>query len=336
MTCFHKSGIQAKGVIQRFILLVAICHSSMILNEVTAAEPAVVMVEGREGELSIRLGDQEVATYVYRDKSVPRPYFANVKTAGGVQVTRQHPPRPGQDAVDHVGLHTGIWLSFGDLNGCDYWRLKARTEHVRFISQPEVRSGSCEFAVLNRYLSTDGQSTVCEETCRYKITAIPAGYLIEMESEFRPGQSELVFGDQEEMGLGIRLATPLTVDRKLGGRILDSAGRRNGGEVWGKTAEWCDYAGPLAGEWVGITVLTGPENFRPCWSHARDYGFLAMNPFGRNAFTKQEPSRIVVKPGEVFKLRYGVAVHSSKTEAEFDPANVYRTFAKQKAGEKSE
>jgi hypothetical protein len=136
--------------------------------------------------------------------------------------------------------------------------------------------------------------------------------------------------------LGIRLATPLAVDRKAGGRILDSVGRRNGGEVWGKTAEWCDYSGPLEGQWVGMTVLTGPENFRPCWSHARDYGFLTMNPFGRNAFTKQGPSRVVVKPGEVLKLRFGVAVHSSKKEGDFNPDDVYREFAKLKDAKKVE
>ena len=56
------------------------------------------------------------------------------------------------------------------------------------------------------------------------------------------------------------------------------------------------------------------------------YGFLALNPFGRNAFTKQEPSRVIVKPGESFQLRYGVLVHGSDKESDYDAAAAYRRF----------
>ena len=182
------------------------------------------------------------------------------------------------------------------------------------------------WTVLNRYLSTDGQQTVCEETARYVVRPVAQGYLLELLSEFRANQQEVVFGDQEEMGLGIRLNTPLAVDQKQGGRILDSRGRRNGDEVWGQTADWCDYSGPLDGHWVGMTVLSDNSNVRPSWSHARDYGFLAVNPFGRAAFTKGEPSRIVVKPGEVFRLRFGVFVHESASEADCPVADIYQLF----------
>ena len=291
-----------------------------------AADP-VVSFAPRDGSVTIRIGDVDVADYVYADEKVPRPYFVHVKTQSGIPVTRRHPPQKGQDAVDHEGLHTGIWLSFGDLSGCDYWRLKARTEHVRFIEAPTGAAGRGGFTVLNRYRTTDGKGVVCEETCRYKISLVPSGYLIELSSEFRPGDGELVFGDQEEMGLGVRMATSLAVDRNQGGQILDSAGRHNGKEVWGQTAEWCDYSGRHEGQWIGLTVLSAPENFRPSWNHARDYGFLAVNPFGRNAFTKQEPSRIVVKRGETFRLRFGVVVHESKTEADYHPADLYREFS---------
>jgi len=311
--------------IARLGLLVCCVCSAVI--EVRAAEPAVQFVQ-RPGVLQIKLGDVAVADYVYQDKAVSRPYFAAVKTPSGIQVTRLHPPRPGVDAEDHLGLHTGIWLSFGDLSGHDYWRLKARTEHAGFVAEPQGSAGQGTFTVRNRYLATTGQETIAEEVCHYRIQTVPGGYLLDMQSEFRSERQELVFGDQEELGLGVRLATELAVDKKLGGRILDDQGRRNGSQIWGKTVHWCDYSGPLSEKWVGMTVCAGPDNFRPCWAHARDYGFLALNPFGRNAFTKGEPSRVVVKPGVVFKLRYGVIVHESATEADYDPATAYRAFAK--------
>ena len=72
-----------------------------------------------------------------------------------------------------------------------------------------------------------------------------------------------------------------------------------------------------------MTLMGHPENFRPCWMHARDYGFIAANPFGRNAFGKGEPSRVIVKPGESLRLRYGVLLHASPADR---PADVHEAF----------
>jgi nicotinamidase-related amidase/type 1 glutamine amidotransferase len=300
---------------------------SLLFVSLSDAAEAPVSFSSGNGSLRIKIGEEEVATYVYQDPKVPRPYFANVRTGSGQQVTRHHPPREGIDKTDHAGLHAGIWLSFGDLNGNDYWRLKAVTQHVEFLEPAIGGPGSGRFTVRNRYLTADGKQTVCEEICRHAITTIPEGYRIDYSSEFQAADTELVFGDQEEMGLGVRVATPLAVETNLGGRILDSAGRINGQEVWGQTASWCDYSGKLEGKWAGLTVLTGPKNFRPCWSHARDYGFFAMNPFGHKAFTKQPAELISVKPGEQLKLDYSVVVHESLEESKYDPQQVYTSYA---------
>jgi hypothetical protein len=58
-------------------------------------------------------------------------------------------------------------------------------------------------------------------------------------------------------------------------------------------------------------LMPDPKNFRRSWFHARDYGLLVANPFGRQAFTKGKPSQVVVKKGETLTLRFGVLVHDS-------------------------
>jgi hypothetical protein len=60
-------------------------------------------------------GGRPVATYVFRDEKILRPYFANVHAPGGIQVTRSHPPVPEVDATDHDTMHPGVWLAFGDV-----------------------------------------------------------------------------------------------------------------------------------------------------------------------------------------------------------------------------
>ncbi|MDB5338751.1 MAG: hypothetical protein JWN70_4370, partial [Planctomycetaceae bacterium] len=126
----------------RYFRLLVIVFAALVLpHRMLAAEPTVSFVQ-RPGLLTLRIDDVDVADYAYSGPQVSRPYFAHVKTRSGIQVTRNHPPQKGQDAVDHEGLHTGIWLSFGDLSGCDYWRLKARTEHGRFLEPPTGGTGS--------------------------------------------------------------------------------------------------------------------------------------------------------------------------------------------------
>jgi hypothetical protein len=144
------------------------------------------------------------------------------------------------------------------------------------------------------------------------------------EATFRPEQREMVFGDQEEMGLGVRVATPIAV--KQGGTIVDALGRRDEREVWGNSADWCDYSGTIDGRHAGITTMCDPKNFRPSWHHARDYGALVVNPFGQQAFRKGPTSKVVVKPGESFRLRYGVLLHAGPKGAAPDLKAAYADF----------
>jgi hypothetical protein len=289
-------------------------------RRIGAAEFAV---QQKPDRVLITDGGRSVATYVFRDDKILRPYFANVHAPGEIQVTRNHPPVPGVDAMDHDTMHPGVWLAFGDLSGQDFWRNKARIVHERFVEPPAIRDERVSFIAENRFQAADGRE-ICKQTSRLTLAASPAGYLLIWEATFRSEHRAIVFGDQEEMGLGIRVATPIAV--KQGGSILDALGRRNERQVWGNAAHWCDYSGAIAGRHAGITTMCDPGNFRPSWHHARDYGALVVNPFGQHAFGKGPASRVVVKPGESFRLRYGVLLHASPPGAAPDLKAAYADF----------
>lgn len=91
----------------------------------------MVEFQQKPGRLLILIDKKPFATYVYEDSITTRPYFENVKTPCGIQATRNHPTLAG-DPKDHSSWHPGIWLSFGDLNGIDYWRLKGKVEQEMF------------------------------------------------------------------------------------------------------------------------------------------------------------------------------------------------------------
>jgi hypothetical protein len=251
-----------------------------------------------------RAGTETVAVYVFADSRIRRPYFAHVRPPGGPQVTRTFPPVEGKDLTDHGTIHPGIWLGFGDLDGVDFWRNKGGVA----AEKVEVEGSS----IVGVHVYRDGERVVCRESSRITLGLRPEGLVVRYDSSFS-SEKPFAFGDQEEMGLGLRLATPLSV--KGGGRILDSEGRRNEAGIWGKTAAWVDYGGTIDGRRAGLLLAPHPENFRPSWMHARDYGFVAANPFGRNAFTKGEKSRIAVKPGETLRLRYAILAYAGEIDA---------------------
>ena len=113
---------------------------------------------------------------------------------------------------------------------------------------------------------------------------------------------------------------------KKGGRILDAQGDRDERQVRGKAADWCDYGGVSGDRWAGATLMPDPANFRPSWFHARDYGLLVANPFGRKALTKGPESRVVVRPGEVLRLGFGVFLHSAPSASPADLRAAYRDY----------
>jgi hypothetical protein len=254
-----------------------------------------------------------VGEFVFRDARILRPYFANLHTPDGVPVTRTHPPVAGVDATDHDTMHPGLWLAFGSLGGVDFWRNQGRLEHARFAVPPSTPGPGRPLAFVTEHsLQAPDGRTLGWLTNRMELRARPGAWEIEWDATFWSGTEELVFGDQEEMGLGARVATALT--EKNGGRITSSTGGTGARGTWGQPAAWCDYSGVVDGRPAGITLIPHPDNFRPSWWHNRDYGVFVANPFGRAAMKQGEPSRVTVRRGEPFRLRFTAVLHGRRAE----------------------
>lgn len=257
-----------------------------------------------DDRLDLDLNGKQVAVYYYRHPQTKRPFFAHVKTPSGIQVTRNFPPIKDQDATDHAFMHPGLSLGFANFEGVSFWHNKgAIVVQEEFVGEPTAARERATFAVANRYLAPDGQE-MAREIARYVITTNKDGYLISLNSRLSSDR-EFWLGVREEMGLAMRVATPLTV--KNGGAILGASGGRNEKGTWGKVDRWWDYYGPLAQKQVGIQLMSGPNN-SPVWSHSRDYGLLVANPLPVDRAENRD-KRITIKPGEQFQLQFGIQVH---------------------------
>lgn len=277
------------------------------------------------GTITACVGDQPVADYVYANGRINRPYIWNVRTTDGIQVSRDYPPVEGRERTDHSLIHPGIWMSFKEIGGLNFWHGENHC-FTAVIEKASVVDGVGSFTVENLYCEGDDKATArVRETCRLRFLVMEGGWLLIWESAFRGLVDDAVFGDQEEMGLGIRVATEISGVK--GGRILNSNGRRTEKEAWGKTADWCDYSGRMDGGWVGMAILAGNDNFRRSWFHARDYGLLLANPFGRQAFQAGPRSEVKISRDTPLRLTFGVYIHSAEEEHDTDIAALYREFS---------
>jgi hypothetical protein len=299
-------------------LIVLHCHTTSF-----AADPrSGLSFEAAGDRVVLTHSGKPVAEFVFRDPTISRPYIANVRLPAQRQVTRRHPPVAGMDATDHSEMHPGVWLGFGDINGHDFWRNKATIEHVRFSQPASVVDGRVSFATESKLVGSNGENLgrmqnhlTAEETT--------GGWRLTWQATFTADSRDLVFGDQEEMGFGARVATEMT--EKNGGLIRSSEGLHSAKATWGKPAAWCDYSGTIDGTPCGITLMTSPSNFRASWWHNRDYGLVVANSFGRAAMKQGEKSQITLKQGEALRLVYAATFHEGTA---YDSAKEYQAFTK--------
>ncbi len=284
--------------------------------------------DDRNGELDVLRGGKRIATYLYRHPEVTRPGFINLRSVETDQVTRNFPPKLPEDltpgftqdgGVDHRHFHLGLWMSFGDLDGEDYWRLKSRTEHVRFIEQRSGSPGTLQ--IENRYLRANGKDEVCRERLRCVFRNEPDGWSLRWRSVFSSKDADFYFGDQDEMGLGVRMASRLRVKEGTGA-ITTDRGAKNEAGAWGKPFRWIDYSGTTDGRRVGITVVPASAG-RESWAHCRDYGVMVLNPFPRNPKdnAREPATKTLVKRGDTLTVAYTIFIHSSPPARDPGPAD---------------
>jgi putative membrane-bound dehydrogenase-like protein len=290
---------------------------------------APLAVTAKPDRLLITQDGAAVGEFIFNDAVVKRPFFANLRAPGGIPVTRTYPPVEGRDPMDHPDMHPGIWLGFGNLAGEDFWRNKAAMRHERFLDNPRWHDNSLTFATLSSLVANDG-SSLGEMKCQFSLAQKGRALCLVWDAAITPLVDGFSFGDQEEMGFGVRVAT--AINEKNGGTITNSEGATTAKQTWGRPAAWCDYSGVVGGHHVGVTIVPDPASARPSWWHNRDYGLFVANAFGRKAMKQGGADRVEVKRGETYRLRHTAILHASDDEHAPDLPKLVRDTISPAAG----
>lgn len=287
-------------------------------------------------KIRVEIDGELFTEYVYQEW--PRPYLFPVIGPGGQSMTRSWPMKDGVagEQKDHPH-HRGLWHGHQYISGYDLWHQgggKGTIEHVELL---KVESGEVgTIVVRNRWLSPD-KKELCTDVTTLRFFSKDGGRFIDYNLDITASNGELVFGDEKDGLVAMRVHPSLRVKNAQGGRgpgsALNSAGQRDAA-LWGKTSKWLDYWGPIDGKTAGIAMFDHPKNFRhPTTWHARDYGLVTANPFGLYFFKGEKGPRQegahTVPAGETKSFRYRFYFHNGDAAAA-KTAERYEEYASEK------
>jgi Family of unknown function (DUF6807) len=294
--------------------------------------------ENRDGGL--RVLTQKSLFAEYRNDDPRKPYFWPLIGPTGDPFTRSFPMADvrGEDR-DH-NHQRSMWFTHGDVNGFDFWASdelnppNPKHGRIRETSR-EVMAAGLVVGILrttNEWLSPDG-TVICED--ERILRCFQSGPFdphknkprtLDFEVTVKATHGPVTFGDTKEGSFGIRVASSMDVNKKMGGKITNAEGITDG-DAWGKPSPWVDYTGPIGEETVGIAILNHPDSFRyPTTWHVRDYGLFAANPFGYHEFKIDKPGAHTIPAGESMTLKYRVLLHEGTTK-EADIAGSFEAYS---------
>jgi hypothetical protein len=271
-----------------------------------------------------------------------KPYFFPLNGPNGKSIVRKWPVEQTNDETKDHPHHRGMWFTHARINGVDFWVEKAaklgKTVHTGY----DATDSGPVYGVLKArtdWIMPDGKK-VAEDVRDIRVYPLANGYLMDFTVGVKAVGGPLVWGDNKDGCLGIRVADSIraavtrdetTQGKVAQGKIVNSAGQTQAG-AWGKAAAWCDYYGPVDGETVGVAIFDAPTNLRhPTTWHVRDYGLFAVNPFGLHDFdpTKKndlKAGEYTTPEGQTTTFRYRLYFHKGTTE-EANVPQVYAGFA---------
>lgn len=269
---------------------------TLTADSTPAENGAEVILCADESRAEVRIQGNTFASYNWTTE-IPKPFFGPVVDNAGNTFTRpdiHHPEHPHQRSV---------FIAVGDVNGVDCWNERGNYGYVRNEEIRDIYSGAAYAAFTAKNKWTDLESKpLLTETTRYIVyNQDEACRTLDIETTFTADYGDVEFGATKEAGpLGIRLRDELRNDIGCG-QLSNSWGAVGEGEAWGKSAEWCDYAGDIDGiGTMGVTVFDDERNERhPTAWHIRGYGlFAANNLYFKGGFT--------IRAGESITYRYRI------------------------------
>ncbi len=282
--------------------------------------------DAEASNVQVQIRGDHFTTYHYGDAK-HMPYLWPVRGEGGVGVTRNFPMGTDEPAVVDHPHHLSLYLTYGDVNGADFWHADGRNSGTIRTVKIETGQGD-DFGWIrahHQWIATADGKLIMEEKRELRFHDAPAtARVIDIITTFKATQGDVTFGDTKEGMLAVRMAPALDGDR--GGILTNAQGAQGEKNVYGKPSPWMDYTGHVEGHGKrGIAVFDHPANSHSAQWHVRNYGLAALNPFGTRSVARLDATRHTLESGDSLTFRYRILIHSGSHE-EADIAGHYAAF----------
>src|ERR1700761_6801524 len=182
--------------------------------------------------VDITIDGKPFTSYIW-PQSLEKPVLYPLIDDSGTTVTRGYPlePRP-HERVDHPH-HAGMWFNYGNVNGFDFWNnsdaIKPEDrEKMGSVRQDKIVSAAAtrehaEIVTETTWVDGKGEELLRDHT---KLTFHRAGNanVIDRETTLT-ALAPVVFHDDKEGMLGLRVAHFLESATEKGGMFADASGR---------------------------------------------------------------------------------------------------------------
>jgi hypothetical protein len=319
--------------------LLAVGGTMMMRAANHRAEGVQVRPDEAHRRVDISIDGQPFTSYIW-PTSLKKPVLFPLTAPGGVVVTRGYPLTPhAGERTDHPH-HAGMWFNYGNVNGFDFWN---NSDAIKPEQRPKMgsivqekilfaKSGAerGELGARSVWITGTGEKIVEDDT-RYVFSKVGDARAIDQITTLH-ALAPVVFHDDKEGLLGLRVASWLESPTAKGGTFTDASGRetkvsgaspgasgvyltsegKEGDQVWSTRGRWCTLTGNHADQQYVIAILDHPQNpDYPTYWHARGYGLFASNPLGRHIFDpKAAPLNFSLKKGQSVTFRYRVLLYS--------------------------
>jgi hypothetical protein len=339
------------------LLLFAAGVGLLALVPLPAAEPPDVVIKTADGQTDF-VADGSLYGSYHTAASVAKPYLWPLNGPGGMPLTRAWPMQKAGagGSTDHPHQKSA-WFCHGDVipegmeltaeeknknaGGIDFWSEEKGHGVIvcTQVGEPRTEKDHGQVTTQNEWRTAAGRK-VLEETRTVHVYDLRQSRLFVFDIDLHASVAPLTFGDTKEGAFGIRINDDIRgevgsgKDKKQGpGTIENAEGKVGEKECWGYPSAWCDYSGPIDGKTVGLAILADPSNpYSSCW-HARGYGLMAANPFGREKSgfpaMKGRTDLVKVAAGDHLKFRFGIVLHPGDAK-EGKVAESYERFVKLK------
>jgi hypothetical protein len=292
--------------------------------------------------VDITIDGEPFTSYLWQTAQ-KKPVLYPLIAPGGIEVSRGYPmaPREGE-RTDHPH-HAGMWFNYGNVDNFDFWnnsdaikpedRGKMGSIHQEKIVSAKSGDDRGELVTQSVWTAGDNQNVI-EQTTRYVFSRSKNKRSIDEIVTLR-ALKKVVFHDDKEGLLGIRVAHFLESANEKGGTFTDASGHptqvqasnvpgatgvyltsegKEGDVAWSTRGRWCILTGTTGEHTVTLAILDHPKNENyPTYWHARGYGLFAANPLGQHIFDPKAPELdFTLDKGQSTTFRYRVLFIAGK------------------------